>query len=190
VAATVSGLKAQVEQNLVGGTVMSDPATNALVNLPTYFWVSGSNIGADTVESAEVTTPPEEGGRELQLTVALEVERTGTAYDWGDGQPGGEVGPDSLGSPGTTGSVTHTYHEVTVPGETPSPYPTVSAAGFIPISAVQNLEVSAWAIWVDSAGRHQIALGSFALAIPVAPTSIRVGQIEGVPYCPSNTSCS
>jgi len=50
--------------------------------------------------------------------------------------------------------------------------------------------ISAWAVLVDASGRHQVALGSFALSIPVQPHWLSVLQEEGVPYCSTTTSCA
>jgi hypothetical protein len=190
VAQAVAGLRAEAAQNMTGGQLETSPPSNALVNLATYFWITGSTTPTDLLTTTTVPGPTEEGGRHLQLTVALEVARTGTTYFWGDGQSTLISEPDSLGAPGTSGSVIHTYHDVSVPGEKPSPYPLVSPQGFITVSSTQELQASAWEIWIDASGRHQISLGQFNFSVPVSGSQLRVGQIEGVPFCPSTKSCS
>jgi hypothetical protein len=149
-----------------------------------------SRLWQEGMVSTTVTTPPEAGGRVLQLTVALELVRTQVAYNFGDGQTGDATGPDALGSPGTTSFVTHTYHDVSVHGEQPSPYPIINSSDQVPVDGTQDLRATAWAIWRDESGPHQISLGQPSLPIPVAGSLLRVGQSEGVPYCPSSQSCA
>lgn len=187
----IKALEAEVEKNLVGGSVMTAPATNALVQLATFAWVVGSNIPSSLVKSATDTyTPPGVGGRKEVLTVAVAVERIGVTWNWGDGQITQAESPGAMGQPYPDDNISHTYTDVSVHGEHPSPYPVVNAQGGIPISAAEELQISSWAIWVDATGRHQVELGSFPLAIPVQPHWVRVGQIEGVPFCPTAKSCA
>ena len=188
----IKALEAEVEKNLVGGSVETAPATNGLVNLPEFAWVTGSNIPPSLVKTKVVTyTPPGVGQREEVLTVAVAIQRVGVTWSWGNGETTGAWGPGGMGQPYPADNISHTYHDVTVHGEHPSPYPVVNAQGEVPVDAVQQLQISAWAIWIDATGRHQKELGSpFWLAIPVAPHWIRIGQIEGVPYCPTTTSCA
>lgn len=189
----VKALEAEVQQNLVGGSVMTAPALNGLVNLPEFAWVTGSNIPASLVKTTTDTyTPPGVGGRVEVLTVAVALERSGVAWSWGDGQTTQADGPDAMGSPYPAASISHTYHLVSVPAKpgAPSPYKVFNGEGEIPLSATQDLQVTAWAVWRDASGRHQRELGSFPLAIPVQPHWINVLQVEGVPFCPTATSCA
>ena len=189
----IKALEAEVEKNLVGGQVMTAPAVWGLVNLPEDAWVTNSTIPASLVKTTTVTyTPPGVGQREEVLTVAVALQRIGVVWSWGDGESTGAWGPGGMGQPYPYDNISHTYYLVSVPARpgAPSPYHTFNAAGEIPISSVQEMQISAYAIWRDANGRHQVELGSFPLAIPVRPHWINVGQIEGVPFCPTKTSCA
>ncbi len=194
VTAAIKGLEAEVTANLVGGSVATAPAVWGLVNLPEDAWVVGSNILPSLVKSTPDTyTPPGVGGREEVLIVAVAIQRMGVAWAWGDGETTPADGPGGMGQPYPFDNISHTYHLVSVPAKpgAPSPYHTFNAAGEIPIQATQELVVSSWAVWVDASGRHQKELGSpFILSIPVAPHWIRIGQIEGVPFCPTTKTCA
>lgn len=187
----LKALEAEVEANLIGGEVQTAPATNALVNLPEYAWVAGSNIPSSLVKTTTVRyVPPGVGDREEVLTVAVAIQRIGVTWNWGDGQTTQAESPGGMGQPYPRDNISHVYTDVSVHGEHPSPYALVNARDEIPISATQQLQVSSWAIWVDATGRHQTQLGSFPLSIPVQPHWVRVGQIEGVPYCPTTKTCA
>ncbi len=190
----IKGLEAEVTANLVGGSVATAPAVWGLVNLPEDAWVVGSNILPSLVKSTTDTyTPPGVGGREEVLTVAVSLVRMGVAWSWGDGETTPADGPGGMGQPYPVDNISHTYHLVSVPAKpgAPSPYHVFNAQGEIPINATQELQISAWAVWIDASGRQQVELGSpFMLAIPVQPHWINVGQIEGVPFCPTTTSCA
>ena len=189
----IKGLEDEVTKNLVGGSVATAPAVWGLVNLPEDAWVVGSNILPSLVKTKTVTyTPPGVGKREEVLTVAVSMVRMGVAWAWGDGETTPADGPGGMGQPYPYDNISHTYHLVSVPAKpgAPSPYHVFNAAGEIPIQATQEMQISAYGIWRDANGRHQVELGSFPLAIPVAAHWINVGQIEGVPFCPTKTSCA
>lgn len=199
----VPGLEALVTKDLIGGSIMTAPPKMALVGLATNAWVVGSNIPALVIKSKTVTTGPiaSAGGRSLVLTVAVAIQRLGVEYRWGDKQTefipsgtgtamGAPPTPDYSNNTVMSNSAHHTYYIVSYFGEHPSPFPVVTKAGFIPISAVQELQVSAVAIWQDASGRHERSLGSYALNINVAPRWVMIGQVEGIPVCPSPTNCS
>ncbi len=190
----IKALEAEVEKNLVGGQVMTAPPVWGLVQLPEYAWVTNSTIPASLIKTKTVTyTPPGVGKREEVLTVAVSLVRMGVAWSWGDGETTPADGPGGMGQPYPFDNISHTYHLVSVPAApgAPSPYHVFNAQGEIPINSTQELQIAVWAVWIDSSGRHQKELGSpFTLSIPVQPRWINVGQIEGVPFCPTKTSCA
>ncbi|MDA8332035.1 MAG: hypothetical protein M0027_12725 [Candidatus Dormibacteraeota bacterium] len=188
----VNGLEALVTQKLRGGTVASLPARDALVDLATNYVVANSNVPELLLKSTTVTSGPiaSAGGRSLVLTVAVAIQRVGVTWDFGDGRSQFDASPGAMGTPGPNSTVQFTYYDVSVHGEHPTPYPVITPKDQIPVTATQDLWVSAVAIWRDAQGRHEKSLGSYWLHLPVAPHWIVVGQIESIPVCPTKTNCS
>lgn len=187
----LAALRAQVEKGLVAGAVETAPATNALVQLPTDAWVSGTNVSALTpVVATKVTSGPVVDGRQLEVT-AVAIAQLGTVtWNWGDGRTSQSYGPDALGSAYPAATISHTYTDVSVPGEHPSPYKVFNSQGEISISATLNLQVYEYAIYDTAAGRAEALLATYPLVLGAQPHWVRVGQIEGVPYCPTTKTCA
>ena len=196
---------------LIGGVVSSAPATNALVNLPTYFWLQGSNLPAYVSQSGSQISSQSWHGRSLVLTMTATLSLQGVAWCWGEGSCEFLSGPDATGSPGTDGAVTHTYTDVSVHGEHPSPYPVVNSSDQIPVRAyaVEHLGVTlTWRYPWGAVGTETLksqtmyvaaaGAGISSVAGSAPPSSaltggtdwVRIGQIEGVPYCPNSKTCS
>ncbi|MHB8330930.1 MAG: hypothetical protein ACYDEA_01880, partial [Candidatus Dormibacteria bacterium] len=191
---TVAALKAQVEKGLVGGSVQIAPASgNALVGLPMPTWVVGSNVSALTPVVATKTVPGATvSGRQLQLTIWVGAQLNTVTWGWGNGTANDTVasGTEPMGAPGVGSSISYTYYDVSVYGEHPTPYPIITAQDRVPVSATLNLRVFSYAIFDTAAGRQQVALANYPLHLAVLPTWIRILQAEGIPFCPSTTSCA
>jgi hypothetical protein len=195
--------------NLSAGSVVATPPLNAAVNLPTYFYLQGDNVPPDATASGSQISDETFDGRALVLTVTATLQESGVEWCFGDGICTMETGPDAAGAAGTSSGVSHTYHEVSVQGETPSPYQVVNSQDEIPVTAYVVETLSAKASWIyptgktgseSLGGRSMYVPATFAGSQPVwnstppstalAPVWIRIGQIEGVPYCPNSQSCS
>jgi hypothetical protein len=195
--------------NLSAGSVVATPPLNAAVNLPTYFYLQGDNVPPDATASGSQISDETFDGRALVLTVTATLQESGVEWCFGDGICTMETGPDAAGAAGTSSGVSHTYHEVSVQGETPSPYPVVNSQDEIPVTAYVVETLSATASWIYPTGKTgSESLGGRSMYVPatyagsqpvwnstppstaLAPVWIRIGQIEGVPYCPNSQSCS
>jgi len=196
--------------NLSAGAVVATPPLNAAVNLPTYFYLQGDNVPPDATASGSQISDATFDGRALVLTVTATLQESGVEWCFGDGICTMETGPDAAGAAGTSSGVSHTYHEVSVQGETPSPYPVVNSQDEIPVTAYIVETLSAKASWIYPTGKTgSESLGGRSMYVPatyvgsqsvwnstpppssaLAPVWIRIGQIEGVPYCPNSQSCS
>lgn len=186
-------LATQVVANLRGGTVSTAPATDALVGLPTYAWDANTNVSPSAAMVAQKTVPGSiVDGRQVTLTVVAVAQLNTVIWHWGDGLTSQSSGPDQLGVPYPQGNVSHTYYDVSVHGEHPTPYPVITAKDQIPVSATMYIGVYAYSVYVDAAGRQQKSVLGFPYTVTLAvnPAWIVVGQVESIPVCPTTTNCS
>jgi hypothetical protein len=211
----VAGMEAyitdQLSGTLAGGKVTTAPASDALVNLPTYAWLAGANLPLDTSLSGSQISNQFWDGRSLVLTVTGTLSLEGVEWCWGDGQCTFASGPDGTGAAYPAGSLSHTYYDVSVYGEHPTPFPIITKSDQIPITAYAVETLTATLAWIypwGSTGTETLpsqtmyvrALGagvsSVSSSVPSQATLLKgaawvvVGQVEGIPYCPTTTSCS
>lgn len=188
-------LAAQVLKGLQGGSVATAPAKDALVGLATQAWVTHTNVSPVTPVVAHNTQLGSiVDGRQVVLTVVVLAQLNSVTWDWGEGPAGTSQssGPGMEGSPGPGSNISHTYYDVSVHGEHPTPYPVINTHDQIPVSATMEIGVYAYAIAQTAQGRQQWTLPGYpySLALSVNPTWIVVGQIESIPVCPTPTNCS
>ncbi len=188
-------LAVQVLKGLQRGSVATAPAKDALVGLATQAWVTGTNVSAVTVVVAHNTQLGSVvDGRQVVLTVVVLAQLNSVTWNWGEG-PAAETqssGPDMLGSPYPNGNISHTYYDVSVHGEHPTPYPVINAKDQIPVSATMDIGVYAFAVAQTAQARQQWTISGYPypITLSVDPTWIVVGQIESIPVCPTPTNCS
>jgi hypothetical protein len=186
-------LAAEVLKGLHGGSVATVPPEMALVGLATWAWVTNTNVSSLTPIVAQNTQlGPIVDGRQVVLTVVVLAQLNSVTWAWGDGLTSQSSGPNMLGAPYPNGNVSHTYYDVSVHGEHPTPYPVITTKDQIPVSATLNMGVYAFAIAQTAQGRVQWTIPGYPypLNLSVNPTWIVIGQVEGVPFCPSTKSCS
>lgn len=196
---------------LAGGQVTTTPAADALVGLPTNASLKGANLPlSETVSDTQISTNTWKG-RALVLTLTVNLSLEGVQWNWGDGMTTFAAGPGATGTPGMGSSVTHTYYDVSVHGERPTPYPVITTKDQIPVTAygVEHLTASlSWIYPWGSVGSENLnpltmyvpAVGAGVSSILKAPPSqatlqahaawIVIGQVESIPVCPTPTNCS
>lgn len=197
--------------HLSGGEVTTVPSADALVGLPTSVWLKGANLPlSETFSDTQVSTNTWQG-RALVLTLNVSLSLSEVVYNWGDGVNTVEYGPGATGTPGSNSPVQHTYYDVSVHGEHPTPYPVITPKDQIPVTAYGVEQLTATLSWIypwGGVGSESLnpltmfvpAVGAGVSSISRTPPTqatlqahaawIVVGQIESIPVCPTPTNCS
>ena len=197
--------------HLAGGQVTTVPAADALVGLPTNVSLKGANLPLSETFSVSQASTNTWQGRALVLTLNVSLSLTEVVYNWGDGVNSPAYGLSATGTPGMGSSVQHTYYDVSVHGEHPTPYPVINAKDQIPVTAYGIEQLTATLSWTypwGSVGSENLnpltmfvpAVGAGVSSISLTPPSqatlqahaswIVIGQIESIPVCPTPTNCS
>jgi hypothetical protein len=177
----VLSLMGQIQAQIAYGQVHSRPdnigPVQGLVNLPTFFWMTG--IDGNLHRQFEIVSPgPADGsGRRIVYQYVIDVRLNGITWNFGDGTTATSQGPGSEAQP----AVSHSYSTISQRGCRACGSTGLGTA--YRVSAAAHYGIEANVVWNNGAGDHSEAVPGATRTFDAPPQleDLFVGQIEGVP---------
>jgi hypothetical protein len=157
------------------GAVRSLPSPNALVNLPTCFWIDGMGVPAERDVTVVLPGPPDASGRRIYYTYLVRVFFAGVDWDFDDPFGNDQVLPH----PACGQHPQLTAHRYRMISESHGP------DGLYHVVPTERYQVTVDLYWADTYGPHHQPVDP-GVPLPIAISPPRsydqyVGQVEAVP---------
>ena len=164
--------------NLSGqsGIIRSAPASTAVVNTPTCFWIEAMGIPVEQDLTLTLAGAPDATGRQVFYVFLARIRFLGVDWNFDDWDGNNQQVPpanECLGHPQLTA---HQYRQISDGRH--------GADNTYHVTATERYSVTVDAFWVDSSGTHgPIPVDPGVQAPQISPNVLPqpVGQIEGIP---------
>ena len=157
------------------GSISSLPSPNALVNLPTCFWIDGMGVPNERDVTLVLPGPPDSSGRRIYYTYLIRAFFAGIDWNFDDPYGQGQVQPHP--ACGQHPQLTaHSYQMISDKR---------GGDGLYHVTATEKYQVTVDLYWDDTYGPHHRAVDpGVPMPITVSPPQPYgqyVGQVEAIP---------